>query len=135
MFFEEKRKVDLSGRSKKQDRSATLLKAQREREERQRVRERQRAAVRLQAAQRARSDLGAARRAARAFREGNCGNSLTLSPLREPEVKSADFYRSDSEKVPRFPRDFRRIRRLSAGLRKTRAPRQIPITAKNRGVV
>ena len=32
MFFEEKRKVDLSGRSKKQDRSATLLKAQRERE-------------------------------------------------------------------------------------------------------
>ena len=55
--FDERKKVDLRGKSKKEDRQAMLARAAREREERQRMRERLRATVVIQAAYRAACDL------------------------------------------------------------------------------
>ena len=64
--FDDRKKVDLRGKSKKEDRNAVVARAAREREERQRQREKQKAVLCLQSTYRARLDLRRMRTALRA---------------------------------------------------------------------
>ena len=65
MFDDSRKKVDLRGKSKKDDRQSVLARAAREREERSRQRQRQAAALIMQAAVRGRREMSGLRAALR----------------------------------------------------------------------
>lgn len=99
MFTDDKRVVSLRGKSKKEDRSAIIARAAREREDRARQRERLRAAVLIQAAYRALLDLRRLRTGLHARFDAEIASldALTFAPRALSLVRDLLLFHKHSE--------------------------------------